>query len=132
MSLDQLKSNNSSSKAGKFFGKLLQSRDVAHLTHLRVTGEGSFASHSALQGYYDGVLPLIDQLIEVYQGCYGIITDIEIGISTSKTGSLQYFKELKQYILKERGFLSESFLLNISDEIIAELVQLIYKLENLK
>ena len=39
----------------EFFGKLFQIRNQIHLTHLKVTGVGSYASHKALNEFYDGV-----------------------------------------------------------------------------
>ena len=127
MSLDSL---GTVSKAGKFFGKLFHSRDVAHLWHLRAT---TLSEHLSLEGYYKNIIKLTDKLIESYQGCYGIVNDIEITIVTSKVGSIQYFKDLKKNIMLERGvILPEPFLINICDEILAEISSLIYKLENLK
>lgn len=122
-----------STRAGKFFGKLFHSRDVAHLQHLSVKGQGSFAKHLALEDYYKAIVKLSDSLIECYQGTYGIVDNIEISISTSKLGSLSYYKELKKFIMTERNLVfSDSYLINISDEILAEISKLIYKLENLE
>ena len=40
------------------------SRTQTHIFHTRVTGEGSFAAHTALQAYYEAIVPLIDGLVE--------------------------------------------------------------------
>lgn len=42
-------------------GQLFQSRDIMHLTHLATT---SYAEHKALNKAYDGLLSLLDDLIE--------------------------------------------------------------------
>ena len=44
------------SGASQFFGYLFSVRDQAHLAHLRVSGLGAFAAHSALGDFYDGIL----------------------------------------------------------------------------
>ena len=54
------------------------SRTQAHIFHTRVTGEGSLAAHIALQAYYEGIVPLIDGLVETYQGQYGLIEYKEV------------------------------------------------------
>ena len=57
------------SNPGKLFSKLFESREMAHIYHLQVSGEpGSHAKHTALGEYYEGVLGLIDDVIE-YSVC---------------------------------------------------------------
>ena len=51
----------------------LHSRTQAHVFHLGVKGPGSFAAHKALEEYYDGIVGLIDGLVESYQGKNGLI-----------------------------------------------------------
>ena len=51
----------------------MHSRTQAHVFHLRVKGAGSLAAHLALQTYYEGIIPLLDLLIENYQGKNGLI-----------------------------------------------------------
>jgi len=52
---------------------ILHSRTQAHVFHLGVKGPGAFAAHLALQAYYEGIIPLLDGLVEAYQGQYGLI-----------------------------------------------------------
>jgi hypothetical protein len=93
------------SNPAKFFSKLFESREMAHVYHLQVKGDmGSFAAHTALGEYYNSVLELIDELIETYQGQYDIITGYD-SIDTSATSSkdkLEYFKELVQSVIQNR------------------------------
>ena len=51
---------------------LLHSRTQAHVFHLRVSPKG-LAPHLALKDYYDGIVPLVDAIIEPYQGMVGLI-----------------------------------------------------------
>ena len=65
------------SNPSKFFSKLFESREMAHIYHLQVNGEmGSHAKHTALGDYYEGVLSFIDDIIEIWQGQYGIIENM--------------------------------------------------------
>ena len=119
-------------KPGDFFGKLFQLRDEIHLNHLRVTGPGSFATHSALNTFYSDVLDLIDGLIESYQGKYGII---EITIPSSKSGdSIKCLEELVK--LTDGGsaysMFTETWIQNQIDEISTLGYQTLYRLKNLK
>lgn len=117
---------------GKFFGKLFQLRDEIHLNHLRVSGVGSYATHKALNEFYDGILDLIDSLIESYQGKYGII-DIEIP-NSSKSDSIKCLEELVK--LTDHGsvynMFTETWIQNQIDEISTLTYQTLYKLKNLK
>jgi len=119
-------------KPGDFFGKLFQLRDEIHLNHLKVTGPGSFAAHSALNGFYSDVLDLIDSLVESYQGKYGII---DITIPSSKSGdSIKCLEELVK--LTDGGsaysMFTETWIQNQIDEISTLGYQTLYRLKNLK
>lgn len=117
----------------KFFSKLFESREMAHIYHLQVNGEmGSHAKHTALGDYYDGVLGLIDELIEVYQGQYDIIEGYDV-IDTKDTMSkdtIEYFKELADFIKTERKCINteDTHLHNIVDEVVALVYKTLYKL----
>lgn len=115
------------------FSKLFQSRDVAHILHLKVNGEmGSFAAHSALNSYYEEIIPLLDELIETYQGQYGLIEDYSINISIP-SDKLVYFEDLAASIAVTRNDVApDTHLQNIIDEIVALVYRTIYKLKFLK
>ena len=55
---------------GKLVMELFHARTTAHVLHLK---SRSYAQHVALQGFYDGVIPLADALAEAYQGEYSLI-----------------------------------------------------------
>lgn len=118
----------------KLFSKLFESREMAHVYHLQVKGdEGSHAAHVALNEYYDGVLDLIDDLVETYTGQYDIVDGYEsIDTNITKTKDmLEYFKGLAQFIKDSRykALLQEdTHLQNIVDEVVALIYKTIYKL----
>ena len=119
----------------KFISKLFESREMAHIYHLQVKGdEGSHAAHKALEDYYEGVLDLMDDLIEVYQGQYEIIEGYDsIDTSSTKTVThLDYFIELAEFIKSTRysAILEEdAHLQAIIDEILILVYKTVYKLK---
>lgn len=137
---DKVTDNQSSTETvdvSKFFSKLFESREMAHIYHLQVKGDpGSHASHTALNDYYDAVLGLIDYIIESYQGQYGIIEEYDI-IDTKETKSrevVEYFNLLATFIKGNRKCINQedTHLHNIVDEIVALIYKTLYKLKYTK
>lgn len=122
--------------AVKFFSKLFEARQMAHIFHLQVNGKpGSGWEHIALNEFYDGILPLIDDLIETYQGQYGVVDGYEIiENGTRDYDSLKYIKSFTGYLSSERSIISkeDTHLHNIIDEIVALSYKTIFKLTNMK
>ena len=117
-----------------FFSKLFESREMAHIYHLQVNGEmGSHAAHTALNDYYEGVLDFIDELIETYQGQYGIVEGYDVidTSSTKSTDKIEYFNTLVTFIKEGRKAISaeDTHLHNIIDEVIALVYRTLYKLK---
>jgi hypothetical protein len=113
------------------------SRTQSHIFHTRVTGDGSFAAHTALQAYYEGIVPLIDGLVEAYQGQYGLIEYKEVnGVDNdaSKENMVKYFDNLCKFLDKERKEpkLQMSWLQNDLDNVASLLYSTKYKLINLQ
>ena len=113
------------------------SRTQAHIFHTRVTGEGSLGAHLALQSYYEGIVPLIDGLVETYQGQYGLIEYKEVtGVDNdaSKENMIKYFDNLCKFLAKERQDekLQMSWLQNDLDNIASLLYSTKYKLTYLQ
>ena len=124
------------SEPAKFVSKIFEARQMAHVFHLQASGDGSYALHMALDIFYNEILELNDELIEVYQGQYDIIGDYEtIEGTPSAQNAVQYFVELAQFIkdTRQMAFLPEdTHLQNIIDEIVSLVYKTLYKLKNLK
>lgn len=124
------------SEPSKFVSKIFESRQMAHVYHLQAKGDGAFALHMALDSYYNGILELNDELIEVYQGQYDIIENYEnIEGKPNAENAIQYFTELSQFVKDTRkiAFLAEdTHLQNIVDEMSSLIYKTLYKLKNLK
>ena len=109
------------------------SRTQAHTFHTRVTGPGSDAAHRALQSYYEGIVPLIDGLVETYQGQYGIVDGYDvIDTNTTRTKEkVEYFESLVEFVKHGRKAISteDTHLQNIVDEVVALIYRTLYKLK---
>ena len=123
------------SGASKFFSKLFESREMAHVYHLSVKGDmGSYAAHVALGVYYSEILEFIDDLIEIYQGQYGLVENFEV-IDTASTKTQtpeEYFNDLVMFVKSERNTslsAEDTHLQNIVDEVIALIYKTLYKLK---
>jgi DNA-binding ferritin-like protein len=114
----------------------MHSRTQAHVFHTRVTGAGSFAAHTALQAYYEGIIPLIDGLVESYQGMHGLIEYKAVsGIDNNaeKQNMVNYFDKLCKFLESARKDekLQYSWFQNDIDNIATLLYSTKYKLNNL-
>lgn len=118
--------------AGELIARCFAARTATHIAHLRTR---SYSAHMALQGFYEGVIPLTDSFAETYQGHLGAIeTFPAIAPPTIHTDSVQVIRELAAWIAEHRDALSKkrTDLANILDELTALCGSTIYKLTMLK
>ena len=117
----------------KLISYLFHSRTQTHIFHLQTQ---SYAEHMALNTYYDGIVPLVDGLVEAYQGKYGIIkgyTSVELQEYQSCEAAIMYFTALSMFVERARTQISQdSYLQNQVDEIVALIASTLYKLKFLK
>lgn len=106
-------------RMGLFIGTLFQSRTQAHIYHLQTTGPGSFAVHLALQEYYEGIVSAIDELVESYQGKYGILYGYQMASSLREDSNyVKYFEALCMFVERSRVDLpQDTYIQNQIDEI---------------
>lgn len=117
---------------GTFVSCLFFSRNQAHVFHLQ---SDSHAKHIALNEYYDGIIPLVDSLVETYQGTNPVILDYkndEKYKGYTKDGVTKYFEDLLKEVQEDRKvFGTDSDLQNIIDEIVSLIKSTLYKLKRL-
>ena len=112
---------------------LFSSRTQAHIFHLQTK---SFSEHDALNEYYNGIIPLVDDLVQIIQGIYpeikGYINfELQDWVSTEDTTN--YFQDLYTEIQSERkDFPQESWIQNKIDEIAELVANTLYKLKFLR
>ena len=119
----------------KLVSTLLESRTQAHIFHWQTKGTSSFAAHMALQAYYDGIVGLVDALVESYQGKNGIASGYtspeKFADLSSNSNALKYFKALAIFVEKSHSKFKETWIQNQIDTISELIYSTIYKLENL-
>lgn len=119
-------------KFEEMVSKLFHSRTQAHVFHLQTK---SFAEHKALNDYYDGIISLVDGIIESYQGKYGIVgkyTSYDIENYDNNSQVIKYFQGLEKDVENLRDSVKDSYLQNQIDTIVELLNSTIYKLKFLK
>ena len=121
-------------KIAQFISVLINSRDQAHILHLQATGVGSFARHSALNGYYDGIVGLFDRYVEVYQGKYqqilkGYTPADRFTEGEGADSALKFFASLEKYVSGAAANLpKDPDLVNIHADILELIHETQYKL----
>lgn len=107
---------------------LFASRDLAHQSHLATD---SFAGHKALEEYYNGIVELIDTLVETWQGANGEKIVLQLNIQTDTESDIDRFMKLRQKVHLFSETLSSNFshIKNILDEILHLIDQTIYRLK---
>lgn len=112
-----------------FASLLFSSRTQAHIFHLQTT---SFSEHGAMDAYYNGIIPLVDGLIQSCQGIHGVYTgytnfELQDWVSTDDTKA--YFKELYDAVQTQRLDLDQvSWIQNQIDEISDLIASTLYML----
>lgn len=113
---------------GTFIGTLMQSRNQAHIYHLQTE---SYAQHVALQGYYEGIIDLIDGLVESFQGRYGILRGYKMASPLKEDGNaVIYFEGLAKFVETIRVQIpQDSYIQNQVDEVVDLIETTKYKLK---
>lgn len=117
-----------------FIGTLLQSRTQAHIYHWQTQGIGSDAAHRALGDYYDGIVDLLDKLVESTQGRHGIIRGYRMPDAIREDGNfIKYFEALALFVETTRTQVyQDSYIQNQIDTIVELIETTKFKLINLK
>lgn len=114
----------------KLFIKLFSSRQIAHNEHLKTD---LYSAHIALQEYYEEILDLTDDLIESYQGQFGLIDPITT-LYLDCEDFIGYLEAFAKEVNAVAGSMPEQagHLANIMQEISALMYKTVYKLKYLK
>jgi hypothetical protein len=111
---------------------LFHSRTQSHTFHLQTN---SFAEHKALQDYYDGIIGLVDGIVESYQGKYGIVKGYKsypLNEYNSSESTINFFEKLCDKVTELRKCCKDSWIQNEIDNVCVLINSTIYKLRFLK
>lgn len=114
----------------QLISRSLAIRNTAHLAHWKTD---SYAEHVALGDFYDGIVDLLDKLVEAYQGFFGLIGDVNIPATKTSTDIVKALSVEAAWINVNREEIAKevSALENIVDEISGLYLTTLYKLKNL-
>jgi len=115
--------------------ELMNARNSFHKLHLKVTGEGSYAAHKALNKFYDAIPDFVDTLMEGYQGVSEKILECkDVACRTLDTvaDGVAYLRDIYAMINKLQGMLPYSEIVNNLDLVKDSVNSTKYKLLFLK
>jgi hypothetical protein len=120
----------SQDKFNEFVKVMFNLQLINKLYHWNTT---SYARHKATDQFNDSIPPLIDRFVEVFSGRYNIkplVSDIMLNNKfVSDDGIIDLLRAIKGYLEKEvPKFANDSELLNIRDELLAEINKMNYLL----
>lgn len=109
--------------------KTFATRNAAHLQHWRTK---SYAEHVALGEFYDGLIDLVDDLVEAYQGAFGLIGAVDVKAVPPNDITKHLAKEV-MWLNEYRSKCTKGLpaLENLMDSIDDLYLKTIYKLKNL-
>ena len=109
--------------------KLIEIHNQVKFFHWQTT---SYARHQAYGGVYDALTGLIDNFVEVLMGKYGRVPALPTKVyNRNEKESMTFIEETVEYLLSLSNTLdgkTDTDLLNIRDEMIAEFNKLKYLL----
>ena len=112
--------------AAEFFITLLHAATSGHVLHLQTR---SFAQHKTLDDFYSSLPGLVDDVIEAYQGKYGLVLDYPSGYTVPTTAPIEFVSALSDYVMSTRASVaSDSEIQNLVDEIQDLIDSTLYKL----
>lgn len=107
--------------------RVFEMRNKAQVRHWQTQ---SFSEHKALGTYYEGVIDKLDEIVESYQGGFGLIKDLPYDVKDAK-------KEIEAEMLwlaKNREAIAQNVpaIENLIDDLSALHMRTLYKLDNLR
>jgi hypothetical protein len=120
--------NNNNNDFIEIISLILHSRNQTHIYHWQTN---SLAEHQALNDYYDKIVPLVDDLVESYQGKYDIMNSYktyELNNYTDTSGTIKFYKTLFAKIEKLRQSCTDSYIQNQIDTVEQLITSTMYKL----
>lgn len=114
----------------QLIARVFEARNVTHLAHW---GTNSYAEHMALGDFYEDVIEALDDLVENYQACFGLIGSLDKGSSREDCEVLECLQEDVRWIKKNSDKITQGLtpLQNLLDNLVSVYLKTIYKLENL-
>lgn len=115
---------------GELIARVFNTRSLIHFAHWHTK---SFSQHMALGDLYDSIVEDIDEIVEVYQGKFGLIEDLHTEGATLPKDICKHVKDEADWVENNRMFISkgETSIENLIDTLVGHMHKAVYKLENL-
>ena len=126
--LAQEKMKNCGPDIAKAIGIMFLSRTMSHMAHLKTK---SYATHIALNDFYDGIIDLADTLIEAAQGQYGVLDVPFVNASGNVNDPIGMLQGHLKQLETTMSMVDEDYLMNIFQEVQTLYRSTLYKLVNL-
>ena len=123
------------SSMDEFISYLMVCRNVLHAMHLKTQGQGSYATHKALNKLYDSLVDHIDNIAEAHAGYYGKLLNLkfETGNEYLNLKPVDYVAQILKHVEQCKSkYQDNSMILNEIDNLVKELSSAHYKLKFLQ
>jgi hypothetical protein len=120
---------------GTLISEFLEAVTSVHKAHLKITGPGSYAAHTAMGAFYDEVGDLVDGIAESYQGLTESLLDIpqiQPTVCTSAGDCVNYLNSLYEKVHNAQASCPYSEINNDLDNVKSLINSTKYKLIFLK
>lgn len=114
----------------ELISKAFTTRNLLHFKHWNTK---SFAQHDALGELYDEIVDQIDEIVEVYQGKFGILTNLSVPSASVPEDIISHVKAESEWVCANKCSIAKEndAVKNLLDELEGMYLKTIYKLENL-
>jgi hypothetical protein len=129
--LDKFKDTpNDDSAIKELVSKAFATRNALHFAHWATK---SYAQHGAVGGLYDAIIEIIDDIIETYQGKFGIIKDLSSCACSVPSDICGHVKSEAEWVESNRSRIAGGMpsIENLVDSLVGAYHKTVYKLENL-
>lgn len=111
--------------------RVFSTRNLVHFAHWNT---GSFASHMALGELYDSIVDEVDNLVETYQGEFGLLTGLETECAKLDKDIVAIIQEDATWLKQNRKSIAKgsTVIENLLDGLTGAYNKILYKLNNLK
>lgn len=115
----------------EMIARVFATRNAVHLTHWRVT---SGFRHETLGDFYGALIEGIDEIVECYQGAFGLINSVAVNVQPVVTNDIttHIVDEMNWMLANREAIANGNFaLLALIDDFAAQYQRTVYKLQYL-
>lgn len=111
--------------------RVFSTRNLVHFAHWNTK---SYASHMALGDLYEAIVDATDDIVENYQGEFGLLTNLECEACCLDKDIIEYILEDAQWVRENQDKIARKSkaISALVDILVAAYNKALYKLKNLK